>query len=125
MKLIKTVAKALGPYSLFVRPPPNTKPVHFAGMIGNSPETNELVPGGFEAQIKQVFSNIDHTLDEAGVKKQQIVKANVFLTDMANFQTMNKHYTEYFGNHKPARTAIAVKELPFKALIEIEVLAYE
>ncbi len=79
---------------------------------------------GFDGQLGQIFSNLDRLLDEHGVRPDQIVKVTVFLLDMADYARMNEIYAGYFGDHRPARSAIAVAELPFGARIEIEAWAH-
>jgi 2-iminobutanoate/2-iminopropanoate deaminase len=79
---------------------------------------------GFEAQLRQIFANLDRLLDEHGVAVTQIAKTTVFLVDMADYAVLNERYAEYFGDHRPARSAIAVAELPFGARVEIEAWAH-
>jgi 2-iminobutanoate/2-iminopropanoate deaminase len=79
---------------------------------------------GLEAQLRQIFSNLDRLLAEHDVAAGQIAKTTVFLVDMADYAVMNELYGEYFGEHRPARSAIAVAELPFGARIELEAWAY-
>lgn len=79
---------------------------------------------GFEGQLRQIFSNLDRLLDEHGVAVTQIAKTTVFLVDMADYAVLNEVYAEYFGGHRPARSAIAVAELPFGARVEIEAWAH-
>ena len=75
---------------------------------------------GFDGQLTQIFSNLDRLLGEHGVRKEQIAKTTVFVVDMADYARMNELYGEYFGAHRPARSAVAVAELPFGARVEIE-----
>jgi 2-iminobutanoate/2-iminopropanoate deaminase len=79
---------------------------------------------GVEAQLRQILVNLDRLLDEHGVSPEQIAKTTVFLVDMADYAVMNQLYGEYFGDHRPARSAVAVAELPFGARIELEAWAY-
>lgn len=79
---------------------------------------------GVEAQLRQILTNLDRLLGEHGVAASQIVKTTVFLVDMADYAVMNQLYGEYFGDHRPARSAVAVAELPFGARIEVEAWAY-
>ena len=119
-----SVIKAIGPYSLFVKPT-KKNPIHFSGLVGIIPETGALVEGGLEAEVKQIFFNMDIVLGEAGVQKTDIAKTTVFLAAMSDFARFNEMYAAYFGDHKPARSCVAVKELPKGAVAEIEILAYE
>ncbi len=79
---------------------------------------------GFEAQLRQIFANLGRLLDEHGVRVEQIAKTTVFLVDMADYAQLNEIYLEFFGDHRPARSAIAVAELPFAARVELEAWAY-
>jgi 2-iminobutanoate/2-iminopropanoate deaminase len=79
---------------------------------------------GFEAQLRQIFANLARLLDEHGVAVEQIAKTTVFLVDMADYAQLNEIYLEFFGEHRPARSAIAVAELPFAARVELEAWAY-
>jgi 2-iminobutanoate/2-iminopropanoate deaminase len=79
---------------------------------------------GFEAQLRQILTNLGRLLDEHGVRRDQVAKTTVFLVDMADYAQLNELYLEFFGDHRPARSAIAVAELPFAARVEIEAWAY-
>lgn len=79
---------------------------------------------GFEAQLRQILINMGRLLDEHGVRRDQVAKTTVFLVDMADYAQLNELYVEFFGDHRPARSAIAVAELPFAARVEIEAWAY-
>ena len=115
----------VGPYSRFKTIPDNKATVYLSGHIGNDANTGKLVEGDFEAQVRKALSNLDETLGLADINKDNIAKATVFLTDMANFSEMNKLYVEYFGEHRPARSCVAVKQLPLGADFEIEAIAYK
>ncbi len=75
---------------------------------------------GFDGQLRQIFTNLDRLLEANDVRRDQIAKTTVFVVDMADYARMNELYAEYFGEHLPARSAVAVAELPFGALVEIE-----
>ncbi|WP_298841134.1 RidA family protein [Clostridium sp.] len=123
-KVIETALcpKAIGPYSQAVI----TGNFMFAsGQIGIDPQNGSIVEGGIEAQTKRVMENIKHLLDASEFKLEDVVKTNVFITDMDNFNSVNKIYSEYFKKNEPARSCIAIKGLPKGALIEIEVIAYK
>ena len=124
MKQVEATLKAVGPYSFFVKPV-KKNPIHFSGLIGLDPATNALTPGGLEPETLQIFRNMDYVLGLAGVTKTDIAKATVFLTNMGDFAKLNTLYESYFGEHKPARSCVAVKELPKGAVVEIEIIAYE
>lgn len=85
--------------------------------------TGALVTGSIATQTKACCENIKAILSEAGADMTRVVKVNVFLTDMGNFAEMNETYAEYFA-HKPARSCVAVKELPKGVPVEIECVAY-
>ncbi len=112
--------KAIGPYSQAVRA---NGLLYTSGQVGLVPATGELAEGGFEGQVRQTFQNLTAVLTEAGSGFDRVLKATVFITDFANFQTMNAIYSEFFGDHKPARTTVAVAGLPKNALVEIDLVA--
>jgi 2-iminobutanoate/2-iminopropanoate deaminase len=112
--------KAIGPYSQAVKA---NGFVYTSGQISLDPATGNLVEGDFAAQAHRVFHNLDAVLREAGSSFSRVLKATVYLTDLANFQTLNTIYAEYFGDHKPARTTVEVKGLPKGAALEIDLVA--
>ena len=112
--------KAIGPYSQAVKV---NGVVYTSGQIALDPATGNLVEGDFAAQARRVFENLAGVLREAKTDFKNVVKANVFLTDLANFQTLNTIYAEYFGDHKPARTTVGVSQLPKGAQVEIDLIA--
>jgi len=123
MKKIILTSKApaaIGPYSQAVEV---DNMLFLSGQIPIDPATGEFVEGGIKEQTKQVFKNITAVLNEAGYSSEHIVKTTVFLSDMSLFPDMNSIYSEQFSGDFPARSTIAVKELPRKALVEIEVIA--
>jgi endoribonuclease L-PSP, putative len=85
--------------------------------------SGELVEGGIEEQTHQVFRNLQAVLEEAGVTLNNVVKATVFMKDMNQFAIVNGIYSSYFGDHKPARSAVEVARLPKDVLVEIELIA--
>ncbi len=93
-----------------------------SGQIPINPATGAFVEGGIKEQTRQVFQNITQVLAAAGTDLSHVVKTTVFLSDMANFAAMNEVYAEFFTQPFPARSAVAVRELPKGALVEIEVL---
>jgi 2-iminobutanoate/2-iminopropanoate deaminase len=76
-----------------------------------------------EEQTKRVIENLKLVLQAAGLELNNVVKTNVFLSDMDMFPQMNAVYAECFGNHRPARSTVAVKSLPYNAMVEIECIA--
>jgi 2-iminobutanoate/2-iminopropanoate deaminase len=82
-----------------------------------------MVPGGIAEQTEQVLHNVANILEAAGSDTRSVVRSVVYLRSMADFAEMNRVYARFFGAHRPARSTIAVSELPQGALIEIEVTA--
>lgn len=120
-KVISTdkAPKAIGPYSqacLYG----NT--LYCSGQIAINPQTNEFVGGYIEEQTVQVLKNIEGLLSAAGYSFEDVIKTTCFLADMKDFTVFNSIYAEAFVS-KPARSCVAVKELPKGALVEIEVIA--
>lgn len=109
--------KAIGTYSQAVRVD-NT--VYLSGQIPLVPETMELIEGDIGVQIRQVFDNLQAVCQAAGGAMQDIVKLNVFLTDLANFPTVNEIMATYFSEPYPARAAIGVAALPKGARVEMD-----
>lgn len=110
---------AIGPYSQAID---TGSFVFISGQIPVNPATGEI-PEGIEAQAAQSMANIKAILAEAGLTMDNVVKTTVFLADMNLFADMNKVYAENFTAPFPARSAVAVKELPKQVLVEIEVIA--
>ena len=111
---------AVGPYSQGIK---SGNFIFLSGQIGIDPATSKLVDGGVEAQATQIFKNITAVLKEAGADLSNIVKATVFLKDMGDFKKVNEIYAQHFEKPYPARSAVAVRELPLSVDIEIEVIA--
>ena len=110
---------AVGPYSQAIKA---GNVVYCSGQIPLVPETGEIVEGDIKAQAKQSLENVKAVLTEAGATFSNVVKTTVFIVDMADFGAINEVYAEYFGDHKPARSCVAVNELPKGARVEVEVL---
>ena len=112
--------KAIGPYCQAIEV---DGWIYLSGQTGLDPATNELAPGGFEAQARQVFKNLAEVLTAAGLTFANVVKTSVFLIDFANFPTLNQLYSEAMGDHRPARTTVQVAALPKGGLVEIDLVA--
>lgn len=112
--------QAIGPYSQAVKA---NGLIYTSGQIHLDPATGNLVEGSFEEQVRRVFRNLEAVLREAGSSFDKVLKATVYLTDLANFQTLNTIYAEYFGDHKPARTTVGVSQLPKGSTVEIDLVA--
>ena len=112
--------KAIGPYSQGIKA---NGFVYTSGQIPLDPATGELVGGPFEDQVHRVFRNLQAILTAAGTDFSRVIKATVYVTDLANFGTLNSIYASYFGDHKPARTTVEVPALPKGATVEIDLIA--
>lgn len=122
MKIVTSakVPKALGPYVPGIR---TGNLLFCSGQTGINPESGEVESDTVEGQTKQVMQNLKAVLAAEGLTLQNVVKCNVYLSDMENFERMNTVYGEMLAGHKPARTTIAVAGLPLNALVEIECIA--
>ena len=110
---------AIGPYSQGIL----ANGMLFAsGQIPIIPETGELQTGDIKAQAEQVMKNIGEILKEAGTDYEKVVKTTCFLAEMSGFADFNSVYEKYFTG-KPARSCVAVKQLPKDVLCEVEVIA--
>lgn len=109
--------KAIGTYSQAVR---TGHTVYLSGQIPLDPATMELVPGGVEARIRRVFENLRAVAEAAGGSLDDIVKLNVFLTDLSHFPLVNEIMAHYFREPYPARAAIGVASLPRGAEVEMD-----
>jgi 2-iminobutanoate/2-iminopropanoate deaminase len=121
-RVISTAAApaAIGPYSQAIRA---GGLVFTAGQVALVPGTKELAAGGIAAQTRQALENVRGVLEAAGTDLSRVVKTTVFLTDMASFAAMNEVYGEFFRKDAPARSTVAVNQLPMNALVEIEAVA--
>lgn len=95
---------------------------YFSGQIGIDPNTSELLDG-FQAQVDQIMRNIDGLLQSCSIKRENIIKTSIFVTDLANFGLVNEAYIKYFSEPYPARSCVQVPALPKGAVVEIEVIA--
>ena len=121
-ELISTAGapKAIGPYSQAMV---TNGFVFTAGQVALDPATGELVAGGIAEQTARALENLRAVLKAAGSTPSGVVKTTVFLVDMADFAAMNEVYGRFFGDHRPARSTVAVAALPRGARVEIEVIA--
>ena len=113
-------ATAVGPYSHAVEA---GELVYLSGQTPMDSATGKLVTGDIAAQTEQCFANLFNVLAAAGLTEENVVKANVFLTDMGNFAAMNAVYATKFSAPYPARSTVAVAGLPLGAQVEIELIA--
>ena len=123
MKKIISTAEApaaVGPYSQAIR---IGNFVFCSGQIPLDPKTGEIVPGDVNAQTKRVMENIAAVLRAEGLNFGNIIKTTIFLTNLADFQTVNELYGSYFNQAPPARSTVQVAALPKGARVEIETIA--
>jgi 2-iminobutanoate/2-iminopropanoate deaminase len=123
MKKIFSTSKApaaIGPYSQAVE---MRNTLYVSGQIPINPLTGKLVEGDITVQTEQVLKNIAAILDVAGYTFNDVVKSTCYLSDISNFKAMNEVYARYYYEKQPARSAMAVKDLPLGSLIEIETIA--
>ena len=97
--------------------------VFFSGQTPIDPTTGQLVAGGIEEQTARALANLKDLLDKEGLTWKHVLRSGVFITDMSNFAAMNKVYSATLGDAKPARTTVAVYQLPLNALVEIDMIA--
>ncbi len=121
MKFVQTknAPSAIGPYSQAVVA---NGMVYTSGQIALTPE-GVMLEDDVVLQTKQVLSNLEAVLNEAGSSMSQVVKTTIFIASMDDFGVINEIYEEAFGSHKPARATVAVKTLPKNALVEIDAVA--
>lgn len=124
MNTIKTIFtnKAplpIGPYSQALKV---NGFIFCSGQIGIDPKTNTLVEG-VEKQTHQVLKNLQSILQQAGSDLNKVIKTTIFLKNIADFPKVNEIYSQYFKDHKPARSTVEVARLPKDSLIEIEAIA--
>ncbi|HEY8543574.1 MAG TPA: RidA family protein [Acidimicrobiales bacterium] len=94
-----------------------------SGQVGIDAD-GKLVPGGTQGELRQAIRNLEAQLATQGARLDQVVKTTVFLRHMSDYPIMNQTYIEGFGDHRPARSAVGVAELPLGALVEIEAWAW-
>jgi 2-iminobutanoate/2-iminopropanoate deaminase len=123
-KIISTAdaPAAIGPYSQAVRV---GSTLYCAGQIPLDPKTGQIASQDITAQTKRVMQNIAAVLQAAGSSFDRVVKTTIFLTDFADFQTVNEIYGSYFKSEPPARSTVQVAALPKNARVEIEVIAVD
>jgi 2-iminobutanoate/2-iminopropanoate deaminase len=119
---------AIGPYSQAIKVPRQSSGqagslLFLSGQIPLDPVTGQLVPGGIDAQTRQVFTNIAAILAAAGATFDHVVSATVYVADMNDFAKVNEIYATYFNAPAPARATVQVARLPKDSLVEIQVVA--
>ena len=111
---------AIGPYSQAVT---SGDLVFCSGQIGLDPATGEIVPGGIEAETRRVLANLGAVLAAAGVGPGDVMRATIFLVDLADFALVNGLYGAWVGDPPPARSTVGVAALPRGARVEIDLVA--
>jgi 2-iminobutanoate/2-iminopropanoate deaminase len=94
--------------------------LYLSGELGTLPGTDELVPGGIEAETRQALTNVRGTLERAGSSMDRVFKCTVMLADIGEWSRMNVAYLECFGAHRPTRSAFGTSGLALGARVEIE-----
>jgi 2-iminobutanoate/2-iminopropanoate deaminase len=112
--------EAIGPYSQAVVA---NGFVFASGQIGLDPATGQMVPGGIEKETERVLANLRAVLEAAGASFATVVKTTIYLTDLANFQVVNKIYADVVGSEPPARATVQVSALPKGGVVEIDAIA--
>ncbi|MDX8403390.1 MAG: Rid family detoxifying hydrolase [Mariprofundaceae bacterium] len=112
--------KAVGPYSQAML---HAGMLYTSGQIALDPVTGALVAEGVEEQIEQVMKNLSAVLKAAGAVTSDIIKVNIYLTDMGDFPLVNTLYADWLSGHQPARATVAVAALPLGAKVEMDLIA--
>jgi 2-iminobutanoate/2-iminopropanoate deaminase len=113
---------AIGPYNQAVKA---GHTLYVSGQIPLIPGSMELVSSGVADETHQVLKNVHAILEHAGYSFNDVVKASIFINDMADFATINEVYAQYFTDNQPARECVAVKTLPKNVNVEISVIAWK
>jgi 2-iminobutanoate/2-iminopropanoate deaminase len=116
----QSAPKAIGPYEQAIKVGDF---IYASGQIPLDPSTGNLVEGNIAVQTRRVMENLKAVLNAAGSSLERVVKTTVFLKNIADFAAMNEVYAHYLSNVKPARSTLAVAELPRGALVEIDLIA--
>lgn len=112
--------KPVGPYSQAIF---KNNMLYVAGQVGLDPQTSKLVGDSVNVQTRQALENIKEIVEKAGFKLSDVVQTTVYLTDIKDFEKMNKVYAGYFAGSAPARATVQVAALPLKARVEIVAIA--
>lgn len=121
MEIINTTnaPAAIGPYSQAIKV---NGMIFTSGQIAITP-SGELIDRDIKRQTRQVLTNLKNILEDSGSSLSEVVKVTIYLEDINDFGIVNVIYAEYFGEHKPARSTVAVKTLPKHVLVEMDVIA--
>ncbi len=123
MEIINTekAPAAIGPYSQAIK---TNGMIYTSGQIPLTP-SGELVDRDIKRQTRQVLTNLKNLLEDSDSGLEYVVKTTIYLENIEDFGIVNVLYAEYFGDHKPARSTVAVKTLPKNVLVEIDAIALE
>lgn len=114
------LAPAVGPFSVGMK---SGNSLYSSGQVAQDPATGMLIKGGVAEQTGQAITNVEAVLHAGGKTLADVIKVNVYLTDMRDFQAMNQVYATRFQKPYPARTTVAVSALPLGAAVELDVVA--
>jgi len=112
--------KPIGPYSQAMK---HKDTLYMSGQIGINPLTGKLIQDNIQAETRQVLKNIEAILNAENLKKESIIKCSIFISNMDQFKQINEVYSQFFGDHAPARETVEVSKLPAGANIEISAIA--
>jgi len=118
---IEGAKKPAGHYSPAVR---KGNMLFISGQVPTNPYTGEKCFGSIREQTQQVLKNLDDILKAAGADKKDVMKMTVYVSDIAYWDEVNQVYSEYFGEHKPARTIVPTRDLHYGFLVEMDAIAY-
>lgn len=118
---IEGAKKPAGHYSPAVR---KGNMLFISGQVPTNPYTGEKCFGSIREQTQQVLQNLDDILRAAGADKKDVMKMTVYVSDIAYWDEVNQVYSEYFGEHKPARTVVPTRDLHYGFLVEMDAIAY-
>ncbi|HNZ82827.1 MAG TPA: RidA family protein [Sedimentibacter sp.] len=97
--------------------------LYISGQLSIDPDTRQVPDGGIEAHAKLALKNLERVVIEAGLSKNNIIQCRVYVSDIDNWDAVNRVYAEFFGEHKPARIVVPVGKLHFGCLVEVEAIA--
>ncbi|MBU2703503.1 reactive intermediate/imine deaminase [Sporomusaceae bacterium BoRhaA] len=97
--------------------------LYISGQLSIDPDTRKVPEGGIKAHARLALANVERVLKATGLSRTDIVQCRVYVSDIDQWDSVDKVYTEFFGEHKPARIVVPVGELHFGCLVEIEAIA--
>lgn len=112
----------VAPYSQAIKIYEFESLIFVSGQAGIDPETGEMVKGGIKPQTRQTLENLKTIIEESGATLDDVVKVNVYMTDINDFEKINEVYGDYFGESKPARAAVEVSDIASDFEVEIEAI---